>query len=174
MGIGDRSASRDGRVGYDLALAAARARNDAKAVAALEQVGPPPYARFDQFLVRQQYTNPPGLPASLAEEAAGAAMFKWFITPPPANARYVAPIPMPAGFNPETNFISTVQEMFEIYQDFDARTVGLSFAVPVFIFQGEMDINTPGLDLALILYRKLEQRGLSDLGTHALYQLWQR
>lgn len=133
----------DGRVGYDLALAAARARNDAKAVAALEQVGPPPYARFDQFLVRQQYTNPPGLPASPAEEAAGAAMFKWFIAPPPANARYVAPIPMPAGFNPETNFISTVQEMFEIYQDFDARKVGLSFAVPVFIFQGEMDINTP-------------------------------
>jgi 3-hydroxyisobutyrate dehydrogenase len=39
---------------------------------------------------------------------------------------------------------------------------------------GEMQISTPGLDLALILYRKLEQRGLSDLGTQALYQLWQR
>jgi 3-hydroxyisobutyrate dehydrogenase len=38
----------------------------------------------------------------------------------------------------------------------------------------EMQISTPGLDLALILYRELEQRGLSDLGTHALYQLWQR
>lgn len=133
----------DGRVGYDLALAAARARNDAKAVAALEQVGPPPYARFDQFIVRQQYTNPPGLPASPAEEAAGAALFKWFMTPPPANARYVAPIGMPEGFNPETNFLSTIQEMFNIYQVFDARKVGLSFDVPVFIFQGEMDINTP-------------------------------
>jgi pimeloyl-ACP methyl ester carboxylesterase len=132
-----------GRVGYDLALAAARARNDAKAVAALEQVGPPPYTRFDQFMVRQQYSNPPGLPASPAEEAAGGAMFKWFITPPPAGAHYIAPIAMPSGFNPEANFISTVQEMFNIYQDFDAQKVGVSFAVPVFIFQGEMDINTP-------------------------------
>jgi pimeloyl-ACP methyl ester carboxylesterase len=132
-----------GKVGYDLALAAARARDDVKAVAALEQVGPPPHTRFDQFLVRQQYSNPPGLPASAAEEAAGAAMFKWFMTPPPAGARYVAPVAMPAGFNPETNFMSTVQEMFNIYQDFDAREVSLSFEVPVFIFQGEMDINTP-------------------------------
>jgi len=132
-----------GKVGYDLALAAARARNDAKAVAALEQVGPPPHTRFDQFMVRQQYSNPPGLPASKEEEAAGAAMFKWFMTPPPAGARYVAPLAMPAGFNPETNFISTVQEMFKIYQDFDARQVGVSFEVPVFIFQGQMDINTP-------------------------------
>ena len=70
-------------------------------------------------------------------------MFKWFMTPPPAGARYVAPVATPAGFNPETNFISTVQEMFKIYQDFDARQVGLSFEVPVFIFQGEKDINTP-------------------------------
>lgn len=132
-----------GRKGYEMALAAARGRNDAKAIAALEQVGPPPYTRFDQFMVRQQYTNPPGLPASAAEEAAGASMFKWFMSPPAAGARYVAPVPMPPGFNPETNFISTVQEMFEIYQDFDARKVGLTFAVPVFIFQGENDINTP-------------------------------
>lgn len=133
----------DGRVGYDLALAAARSRNDSKAVAALEQVGPPPHARVEQFMVRQQYSNPPGLPASPAEEAAGAAMFKWFMTPPPAGARYIAPVAVPAGFNPATNFISTVQEMFDIYQNFDARKVGTSFAVPVFIFQGEMDINTP-------------------------------
>lgn len=132
-----------GKVGYELALAAARARNDAKAIAALEQVGPPPHERFEQFMVRQQYSNPPGLPASAAEEAATAAMFKWFMTPPPSGARYIAPVPMPAGFNPEAEFISTVQQMFDIYQEFDARKVGVSFEVPVFIFQGEMDINTP-------------------------------
>lgn len=66
----------DGKAGYELALAAARARNDAQAVAALEQVGPPPYARFDQFIVRQMYTN---MPASPADEAASAALVKWSV-----------------------------------------------------------------------------------------------
>jgi pimeloyl-ACP methyl ester carboxylesterase len=132
-----------GKVGYELALAAARARNDANAVAALEQVGPPPHEGFEQFMVRQQYSNPPGLPASAAEQAAGAAMFKWYVTPPPADARYAAPVAMPAGFDFGTHFIGTIRKMFEIYQAFDARKVGVSFAVPVFIFQGETDINTP-------------------------------
>lgn len=133
----------DGKVGYDLALAAARERGDTKAIAALEQVGPPPHTSFDQFMVRQQYSNPPGFPATPAEQAASAAMFKWFMTPPPAGAHYIAPVAAPEGFNPEANFISTIQEMFNIYQDFDARKVGTRFAVPMFIIQGEMDINTP-------------------------------
>ena len=38
----------------------------------------------------------------------------------------------------------------------------------------EMEIETPGLDLALSLYRQLQERGLSDLGTQSLYQLWTR
>ncbi|HEY0808556.1 MAG TPA: NAD(P)-dependent oxidoreductase, partial [Longimicrobiales bacterium] len=38
----------------------------------------------------------------------------------------------------------------------------------------ELQIETPGLDLALSLYRQLQERGLSDLGTQSLYQLWTR
>jgi 3-hydroxyisobutyrate dehydrogenase len=38
----------------------------------------------------------------------------------------------------------------------------------------EMQLETPGLELALTLYRQLQERGLSEMGTQALYQLWLR
>jgi pimeloyl-ACP methyl ester carboxylesterase len=129
------------RLGYELGLAAARQRGDAVAVAALEKVGPPPYARFEDFLVRQTYTNPPGLPPSPAEAAAQAAQGKLMATPPPPDARYI-----PKGLPPTDfmqTFMATQRQMRPQIAAWEARALGLDFEVPVFIFQGGSDLNTP-------------------------------
>jgi pimeloyl-ACP methyl ester carboxylesterase len=130
-----------GRLGYELGLQAARARGDATAVAALERVGPPPYAKFEDFLVRQTYTNPPGLPPSAAEAAASAAQAKALSAPVPPDARYVA-----RGL-PATDFMqvfmTTVGAMTPQTATWEARDQGLAFKVPVFVFQGDHDLNTP-------------------------------
>lgn len=128
------------RMGYDLALEAARDRGDLKAVAALEAVGPPPYATLEQFLVRQTYTNPPGLPPSAAEAAASRAFGK-LLTPPPADARYIA-----RGLPPYDGgkvFLHTQAAVFDEARAWEARTYGDDFQVPIFVFQGDQDLNTP-------------------------------
>jgi pimeloyl-ACP methyl ester carboxylesterase len=137
------SGLRGGRVGYELGLEAARKRNDEQAIAALERVGPPPYRTLEEFLVRQQYTNPPGLPASAAEQAANMAMFKLMSAPPAPDAKYIAYRTLPEGFNGQQNFMDTQRRMFPLVQAWDAYALGLSFSVPMFIFQGENDLNTP-------------------------------
>lgn len=137
------SGTRGGKVGYELGLEAARRRNDQQAIAALERVGPPPYRTLEEFLVRQQYTNPPGLPASAAEQAATMAMFKLMSVPAAPDAKYIAYRTLPAGFNGPQNFMNAQRLMFPLTQAWDAHALGLSFSVPVFIFQGENDFNTP-------------------------------
>jgi pimeloyl-ACP methyl ester carboxylesterase len=137
------SGLRGGKAGYDLGLKAARDRNDQQAIAALERVGPPPYRKFEDFLVRQQYTNPPGMPASAAEQAANAAMFKLMSVPPPADARYIAFRTVPPGFDGTKQFLDTQRVMFPLVQEWDARALGVDYRVPVFMLQGENDLNTP-------------------------------
>lgn len=137
------SGTRGGKVGYELALEAARRRNDQTATAALERVGPPPYRTLEEFLVRQQYTNPPGLPASAAEQAANMAMFKLMSAPAASDAKYIAYRTLPEGFNGPQNFMKAQRLMFPLTQAWDAHSLGVSFSVPVFIFQGENDLNTP-------------------------------
>jgi pimeloyl-ACP methyl ester carboxylesterase len=137
------SGLRGGMAGYELGLKAARDRNDQKAIAALERVGPPPYRTFEDFLVRQQYTNPPGLPPSAAEQTANAAMFKLMSVPPPSDARYIAFRTVPPGFDGAKQFLDTQRLMFPLVQEWDARSLGVNYRVPVFMFQGENDLNTP-------------------------------
>jgi len=130
-----------GKVGYGLALKAARERGDAAAVAALTRVGPPPYARFEDFLVRQTYTNPPGLPPSPAEAAAMAAQAKILTVPPAPDARYIAR-GLPAQDFVKV-FMATQQATFAETWKWEARDYGYDFRVPVFVFQGENDFNAP-------------------------------
>lgn len=133
------------KLGFELALKAARERNDATAIAALEKVGPPPYEKFEDFFVRQQYSNPPALPPSAAEAVASAETWSFMTTPPPADAKYIAfkdALP-PAEF--WGNFVEVQKATFKETWSWDARSLGMKFAVPVFIYQGELDINTPAL-----------------------------
>ncbi len=135
------------KLGHELALQAARARGDAAAVTALEKVGPPPYKTLEELMVRAQYTNPPGQPPSPAEVAASLALGKAMSVPPPPGARYNAPLDLPPGFDfmaaGMATFMATQRAVFAETWRWEARHLGLSFEVPVFIFQGENDINTP-------------------------------
>ena len=143
VGTAQAVGEKGNKLGYGLALKAARERGDAAAVTALEKVGPPPYRTLEELFVRQQYSNPPGQPASPAELAATAAMTKLMSGPPPADAHYNAPLPVPPDFNFMATFMATQRAVFAETWSWEARHLGLTFKIPVFIFQGENDFNTP-------------------------------
>jgi pimeloyl-ACP methyl ester carboxylesterase len=135
------SGPRGSLLGYQMALKAAQDRGDAKAVADLTRIGPPPYARFEDFLVRQQYTNPPGLPPSAREAAAGAAFIRQLMTPPPVGARYVAPGLTP--YDGAKVFLQTQRSVHDEMFGWDIRSLGREFKVPIVLIEGELDLNTP-------------------------------
>jgi pimeloyl-ACP methyl ester carboxylesterase len=137
--VGDKG----NKLGYELTLKAARERGDTTAVTALEKVGPPPYRTLEELFVRQQYSNPPGQPPSPAELAATAAMNKLMSGPPPPDAHYNAPLPLPPGFNFMATFMATQRAVFAETWSWEARHLSLTFKIPVFLFQGEYDFNTP-------------------------------
>jgi len=127
-------------LGYELGLRAARDRGDEAAVAALTKVGPPPYSRFEDFMVRAQYTNPPAIPSTPAETAAAAEMMSVIMTPNP-NARYNSPLPAPPGF--DGGFMAAQRATWQETWSWEIERLGSRFDVPLFVFQGEVDLNTP-------------------------------
>jgi pimeloyl-ACP methyl ester carboxylesterase len=136
VGTAQASAGFGDRRTYDIVLEAARARGDGPAIAALQGVGAPPDATFEQFLVRQQFANVPA-PREGAQRAAMATLF----APPPADARYTPHLP-PYDFI--AVFMATQRTMFAEMQAYDLRrSVGTRFEVPIFMFQGDSDLNTP-------------------------------
>ncbi len=136
------SGSRGSKLGYELGLEAARKRGDTKAVEALEKVGPPPYATVEEFFVRQQYTNPPGLPSSAVAKEHNQALRKFMSAPLPQNARYI-PADAPK-YDMLANFLDTQKLMYREAEKFEAAsTLGYRYRVPIHFFEGEDDINVP-------------------------------
>ena len=127
-------------VGYRMALEAARTRGDQSAIAELERIGPPPYERFEDFMVRQQYSNPPGLPPTPEEAEAAAAMIQVMMQPDP-TARYNAPLVPPPGY--DGGLMAAQQATWRETWAWEAAPLGTRFEVPMLIVQGEIDINTP-------------------------------
>lgn len=140
VGTSQPVGSKGNLLGYELGLKSARERRDMTAVAALTRVGPPPYSRFEDFMARAQYTNPPAVPSTPAEAAASAAMMAVLMNPD-ANARYNAPLPLPAGF--DGGFMAAQQATWRETWSWEIDRLGHKFDVPLFIFQGEVDLNTP-------------------------------
>lgn len=140
VGAAQAVGAKGARVGYELALNAARRRGDEAASAALIKVGPPPYRSFGEFMVRQQYSNPPGLPPTPAEAKAAGELMAVMMKPDP-NARYNPPLSIPPGY--DGGMMSALQATWEEAWAWEARSLGTRFKVPVFIFQGEADLNTP-------------------------------
>lgn len=140
VGTSQPVGSKGNLLGYELGLKSARERGDKAAVTALTKVGPPPYSRFEDFMVRAQYTNPPAVPSTPAEAAASAAMMGVLMTPEP-NARYNSPLPVPAGF--DGGFMAAQQATWRETWSWEIEGLGKKFGVPLFIFQGEADLNTP-------------------------------
>jgi pimeloyl-ACP methyl ester carboxylesterase len=135
------SGSRGSKIGYELALKAARERNESAAIADLERVGPPPYKTLEDYFIRQKYTNPPGLPPSLAEKAAIEETSKLLSSPPAKDAQYIArDLPTSDGLKV---FMETQRAIFEESSRFEARDLGLRYTVPIFVFQGPNDLNAP-------------------------------
>ena len=148
------SNSRGGKLGYELALEAARQRNDSKAVAALQKVGPPPYATLEDYFVRQQYTNAPGYPASASEKAHNAELARLTGGPAPAGATYV-PREAPK-YDGVANFLDTQRALFQESAKFEAaEMLGYRYRVPIYFFEGENDINVP-VALAREYFERIE------------------
>lgn len=135
------SGPRGSRYSYETALKAARERRDAPAISELEGIGPPPHLRFEDFLVRQKYLNPPVLAPSPSEAQAMAAVGELLAAPAPADAHYI-PHDLPPVDGLEA-FMSTQRAIFAETSAFDADALGSHFAVPMFFFQGADDLNTP-------------------------------
>lgn len=128
------------KLGYEMALEAARRRGDIEGVAALEKVGPPPYDSFEAFMVRQHYSNPPRVPPTPGETRAGAEMIDIMMKPAP-GARYNAPVAIPQGY--DGGFMAAQKATWREAWRWEARDAGLTFKVPVYLLQGEADMNTP-------------------------------
>jgi pimeloyl-ACP methyl ester carboxylesterase len=137
------------KLGYELALQAARERKDTTGIAALEHVGPPPYEKFEDFFTRQQYSNPPGLPASDAETANSAEFWGHLATPPSPDAQYL-PLrvltPEQMSFDQTKmwmNFVEVQKQLFHETWAWEARSLGMKYPIPVFVYEGDRDFNTP-------------------------------
>jgi pimeloyl-ACP methyl ester carboxylesterase len=128
------------RVGYELALEAARKRGDTAGVADLMRIGPPPYKTFEDFLVRQKYSNNPGLPPT-PEQAAAIGELMPLLLKPDSKATYIAPVAAPPGY--DGGFMAALQATWKETWSWEARHLSTQFKVPVFIFQGDVDYNTP-------------------------------
>jgi len=132
------------KLGYELALKAARERNDAAGIAALERVGPPPYEKFEDFFTRQQYSNPPAIAQSAAEQAHMAEFYGHLMKMPAPDAKYIATRENhPDQAQVWANFVEVQKALFRETWTWEARHLGMTFAMPVFVYQGAMDINTP-------------------------------
>lgn len=118
---------------YDRVLAKARARNDQKAIDELVKSGPPPYASPAPFRIQRKWAN--------AYEAPGEN-----ITPQQATAR--------SGMTPADNtlwmsgFLASDTyfgggKADAAWSQFDARSLGRDFKLPMFFFQGDEDDITP-------------------------------
>lgn len=141
VGISQVAGPSGDRLGYELALKGSERRGDEKGVAALKQVGPPPYQSFDDYMVRQKYTNPPGLPPTPQEMAGYAALARLLAAPPGPKADYIAR-GLPS-FNGPTVFLDTNKAIFRQEEKWDPFKLGLSFKMPVMILNGDHDLNTP-------------------------------
>ena len=121
---------------YARVLADARAAGDADAVTALEAVGPPPWPDLAAEVVKSAHAN--ALTAS--ERAAFAALPPGALGPPPAGAAYV-PHGLPAQ-DVRAQATAAYAAIRAELGAFDARALGLDYAVPMVLLQGAEDRHT--------------------------------
>ena len=123
------------QLSYALVIEAARQRNDAAAVAALEQLGPPPYS-FDQRQTKQRYAT-----AQTALERANAARIGALLTPSAGPAPWIWPASL-GPYDARTAFLATQRASYADAQAWTARALGHRFKMPILFVQGEQDANT--------------------------------
>jgi len=127
---------------YQMALAEARRRADMDAVAALEAIGPPPYRDAATDAIKSTYAGAL-TPAELAEFTPD---MRAAIATPPPGAHYV-----PRGlapFDQRAQALAAYTALRDEITSFDARADGMTFAVPVYFIQGELDAYTTTPEVA--------------------------
>jgi proline iminopeptidase len=124
---------------YEAVVARARERGDRAALDELTAIGPPPYDDESKDLVKSKYAGAmtPAEQAAFAtlDPAAAAAL-----RTPPADAKYV-PHGQPAP-DQRARSMAVGRQLRRELTAFDARALGLEFKVPMFFFQGDLDVYT--------------------------------
>jgi len=118
------------RLAYAQLLAEARARNDRRAIAELKANGPPPYSSISKATVHTKWANryEPGQPSTWG--LISTVLFD-------SNASLKDLRDYMAG-------LSTSQDHFrDAVEREDIPSLGISFAIPFFVFQGAVDNVTP-------------------------------
>ncbi len=131
--------ARQDALSYELLLDEARKSANRPAIADLERIGPPPYADTATDAVKSRYAGA----MTDAERAAMSALDPdelVALQSPPAEAAYIAPgVPLE---DPRTRAMAVYAELRDEIVAFDARTLGSTFDVPMFFFQGDRDVFT--------------------------------
>ena len=132
--------ARQQALGYPLTLQAARGRGDPATVAALEQIGSPPFPDIAAEMALSQHAN--GL--TPAEQAAFAALDPKqaaALANPPPGARWApSDLALPDG---RARGLAAYLALRDEIAAFDAWVLGPAFAVPMLFLQGDLDHYTP-------------------------------
>ena len=117
---------------YNLVLDCARRAHNDEAVRELEDIHPPPYKDLPTLLVQRKWMDVCDLPSerNLFRNMAPAVAFA-----PNYSLKDIWDMQQATAFSQQT--------LFAALNPFDSRVLGLDFAVPYFIFEGDKDLNTP-------------------------------
>jgi pimeloyl-ACP methyl ester carboxylesterase len=120
--------------GYAMLVDKARAAGDVAAVAALREIGPPPYRQIDRLYAERKWQAVYDTPAErdLSRTLTPDVLF--------APDYSLADI---YDFLESPTFAQ--RETYAEENGYDARKLGLKFAVPFFIFEGDQDAMTPSV-----------------------------
>jgi len=131
--------ARQDAVSYALLLQRASALGNAAMLAELEMIGPPPYADTATDAVKSKYAGAP-TPREAAAFAELMPLMGAALQGVPAGASYFAaglkwPEPLARSYSVYTALRGEIVA-------FDARRLGLKFALPMFFLQGDDDVFT--------------------------------
>jgi len=134
-------------LGYQLTLAQARAVGNSEAIKALEAMGPPPWADVKTRSAAKGWATRMTKEDDPASKMNVRAMLRALPDYSDADLKNLA-----------AGMAFSTEPLVRDVLSFDARTLGARFPIPVFIFQGADDLNTP---------TALVQRWFTDLDAPA-------
>ena len=117
---------------YAMVLARPRAAGDRRAIGELEHVGPPPYKTLDELLVQRKMA---GRLRHATERDLFKVMAPLLIFGPGESLKAAY------DYNAAPNIAQAAS--YDENARFDARPLGLTYDVPIFVFEGDQDILTP-------------------------------
>jgi pimeloyl-ACP methyl ester carboxylesterase len=118
-------------VTYHTAIERAQTQRQQKALNALQRIGAPPYPQARTWLVKQRWSA-----STVPEMATWQSLVPRLVWSAPRYSLRDA-------YYALMGVLFLPQPLYEEYMSFDARSVGTTFAVPFFLFQGDADVLTP-------------------------------